>query len=101
MIRKAKGTAKGRATANDCGCDAHCQRIREEVHQMLDGRLTPARRTALRRHLAECRSCFSRIEFSRILKSLVRERVCSESCPGTLLHKIRTALWSPRSFKRA
>ena len=78
-----------------------CREIREAVHHLLDGRLSPSRKEHLRRHLAVCPPCFSRIEFARIMRRLVKERVCREGCPGHLIKKVRAALWAPRRFQRA
>lgn len=92
---------KRKGMKSDPGCNAHCRAIREEVHHLLDGRLSAPRREALRRHLADCKPCFTAVEFASVLKRLVRERVCRESCPGGLLRRIRGALWSPKALKNA
>ena len=69
-----------------------CAGVRGSVNRLLDGHLTPARRQELQRHLKECPCCYSRFEFARLMRRLVRERVLGECCPGSLVARIRGAL---------
>ncbi len=71
---------------------APCRKVRAHVFHLLDGRLSPASNRALRHHLEECPKCFSRYEFSKILRQLIKNKVLAERCPSTLLLKVRNAL---------
>jgi len=69
-----------------------CRSVREHVYQLLDSRLSPSKKRSLRRHLEECPKCFSRFEFSRILREAIKREVLEERCPSTLLLRVRNAL---------
>jgi len=71
-----------------------CRRVREHVYQLLDSRLSPPKKRSLRRHLEECPKCFSRFEFSRILRKAIQHKVLEERCPSTLLLRVRNTLAS-------
>jgi len=69
-----------------------CRKVRDQVFHLLDGRLTPARRRAIRRHLEQCPRCFSRLEFTRIMRQVMRRRVLAERCPVALVRRIRAMI---------
>jgi anti-sigma factor (TIGR02949 family) len=50
-------------------CEAALRRLAE----LLDGELDEAPRSAVEHHIDTCRSCYSRAEFERKLKSRLRE----------------------------
>jgi mycothiol system anti-sigma-R factor len=69
-----------------------CENIREHVYQVLDGRLTAARRREVETHLRKCPPCFSKLEMERIMRRLVRETVTAEPCPKRLWDRVRAAI---------
>ncbi|MEK7474473.1 MAG: zf-HC2 domain-containing protein [Candidatus Coatesbacteria bacterium] len=69
-----------------------CRKVRDEVFHLLDGRLTAARRRAIQGHLEACPACFSRLEFARIMRQVVRQRVLAEQCPASLVKRIRVMI---------
>ena len=73
------------------GC-AECGKVRETVFRLLDGRLTPARRRDVVRHLKACPACFSRLEFERIMRQVMRKRVLAEQCPVSLVRRVRAMI---------
>ena len=89
---------KHKAVRNAVGESGHdprkesCRQVRLHVHHLLDGKLDPPKKDELRRHLEECPGCFSRVEFSRIIREAVRRHVLKEKCPSTLLLRVRNAL---------
>ena len=48
-----------------------CEEALALLAALLDGELDSGRRTEVERHLATCRSCFSRAEFERRLKASI------------------------------
>jgi mycothiol system anti-sigma-R factor len=69
-----------------------CRLVRKQVFHLLDGRLTQARRREIRRHLESCPACFSRLEFTRIMRRAMRVRVLAEPCPASLVRRIRAMI---------
>lgn len=77
------------ATARDLEI---CTNIRSHVYQVLDGRLTPARRREVEAHLRKCPPCFSKLELERIMRRMVRASVTAEPCPKRLWDRVRAAI---------
>ena len=69
-----------------------CRKVRDQVFHLLDGRLTPARARAIQRHLKACPACFSRLEFARIMRQVMRKRVLAERCPVSLRKRVRAMI---------
>lgn len=65
-----------------------CEEVLRVLFDYLDGELADADDHLVRAHLERCRSCFSRAEFERRLKSHVRE-LASEPAPPALENRIR------------
>ena len=73
-------------------CPGKCRRLREKVFRILDGRLTPATARAVERDMRAHPACFSRFEFTRIMRQVVRKRVLEERCPMALMSRVRTMI---------
>lgn len=69
-----------------------CENIRSHVYQVLDGRLTPAKRKEVEAHLKDCPPCFSKLEMERIMRKMVRACVTAEPCPKRLWDRVRAAI---------
>lgn len=50
-----------------------CEEALKHLLAYLDQELGPARRRELEHHLSICRTCFSRAEFEKLLKTQLRE----------------------------
>lgn len=50
-----------------------CKQALEQIFEFIDHELGNNDREAMQRHLHACKSCFSRVEFERILKDRVGE----------------------------
>lgn len=48
-----------------------CEQALRQIFDYVDRELGEAERAAMREHLHTCKSCFSRMEFERLLKSKV------------------------------
>jgi len=78
----------------------NCEQVREEAYRLLDGKIPPAKRRAMKYHLTTCAPCFSQIEFIRLMRFSLRGCVCGERCPGGLVGRIRAAIASRMSGGR-
>lgn len=63
-----------------------CESVLKHLFEHLDGELDPARSAAMDRHLADCRGCFTRVEFERRLLDLMRAQ--SAEAPLALRDRI-------------
>jgi mycothiol system anti-sigma-R factor len=69
----------------------NCSEAVEKLWQYLDRELDGATVAEVERHLQECRDCFSRAEFERHLRALLRRSCGCEQAPATLrarLHRL-------------
>lgn len=62
-----------------------CERALRQVFEFIDRELGEADREAMAQHLHTCKSCFSRVEFERLLKERVGELRDEE--PSTALSR--------------
>ena len=69
-------------------CEEAVQRLAEYLDQELD----PDGSTELEQHLERCRSCFSRAEFERQLKTSIRENLGSADVPAPFEKRVRLLL---------
>ena len=74
--------------ARAAGRKVKCESIREEAYRLLDGRISPAKRQALKSHLTTCAPCFSQVDFIRVMRFSLKGCVCNERCPGGLVNRI-------------
>jgi mycothiol system anti-sigma-R factor len=73
----------------------NCEQVVEHLWSFLDGELDVAASDELKQHLDECRQCFSRAEFERRLRTLVRQSCEGEPAPVPLQERMRRLI---RSF---
>jgi mycothiol system anti-sigma-R factor len=52
--------------------EMNCEQALRQIFAYVDRELGEEERAAMRAHLHTCKSCFSRMEFERLLKSKVR-----------------------------
>jgi Putative zinc-finger len=71
---------------------ADIQHPRDALHEALDGRLNPAQRADLERHLAECERCRHEMEVLRWTKAQVSRSQLEAAVPPDLEARIRRAL---------
>lgn len=71
----------------------NCEEALRTLAAFLDGELHVRDREGLERHLEACRSCFSRAEFERRLKSEIR-RLGRDEIPPRFEQRIRRLLGS-------
>ncbi len=50
-----------------------CEQALKQIYEYIDQELRGGDREAMQRHLHTCKSCFSRVEFERLLKRKVGE----------------------------
>ena len=65
-----------------------CDEAIRMVLEYLDNELEQHNHDALEAHIHKCRSCYTRVEFEKRLKGLVRE-VPSENAPEDLKQRIK------------
>lgn len=67
---------------NDGVRDIDCDEVMRQLFDFLDGEVDKTAEHEIHHHIDECRSCFSRVEFERVLKERIRtskEEVLPES----------------------
>ena len=69
----------------------NCEEALRRLAEFLDGELEEAHRRDVERHLAFCRSCFSRAEFERRLQSQL-EALRHQPVPTPFEERIRTLI---------
>ena len=70
-----------------------CNDVLEHLYEYLNCHdLTGDQETMIRRHLDECRHCFSRFQFERLLLDRIKKKGCCCSCPETLKNKVKDIL---------
>lgn len=70
----------------------NCEKALEKLWQYLDRELDGVSSGELERHLGECRECFSRAEFERQLRALLRRSCGGEQAPPELRDRLRKLL---------
>lgn len=70
-----------------CGCGDAVHRL----YHFLDGELDDDRRSAIRRHLDECRPCFQAFGFEAELRGVIA-RKCQDQVPEALRQRVFHAL---------
>ncbi len=58
-----------------------CEQALKQIFEYIDHELHEGDREAMKRHLHTCKSCFSRVEFERLLKEKVGELRDEEASP--------------------
>ncbi len=80
--------------------ETNCEKLLEELYQLLDGELPPERCTELQAHLEACLGCLGRHEVERYFKEFVRRRCGGEPAPAPLMDRIRASLASEAARAR-
>jgi len=68
-----------------------CDDALRTLYTFLDGELTPERRQAIQRHLAECSPCLQAFDWEAELKVVVA-RCCKDQVPESLRQRIADVL---------
>ena len=92
------GKARPRADRGQGG-KRPCSRVRTRVYGLLGGHMSDRKRDEVWRHMKAGGKCFSRHEFARIMRNLVRRTVTRELCPVHLARRIRKNIFA--SSRRA
>ncbi len=66
----------------------NCLKAIEQLWQYLDHELDGESSSDLQRHLQECRGCFSKAEFERQLRALLRRSCGEEQAPTHLRERV-------------
>jgi mycothiol system anti-sigma-R factor len=66
----------------------HCEEVIEHLFAYLDGELEADQHADIERHLEECRGCYSRAEFERLLKKRVAD-LGDEPAPASLRKRVK------------
>lgn len=69
----------------------NCEEAVEKLWQYLDRELEGEASTQLQQHLQQCRECFSKAEFERHLRAILR-RSCGEQAPPELRERLSRLL---------
>jgi mycothiol system anti-sigma-R factor len=70
----------------------NCREAVEKLWQYLDRELDGESSTQLQDHLQECRECFSKAEFERALRELLRRSCAGEQAPPELRERLSRLL---------
>jgi mycothiol system anti-sigma-R factor len=70
----------------------NCHEALEKLWQYLDRELDGESSTQLQRHLQECRQCFSKAEFERRLRAMLRRSCDGEQAPPELRERLSRLL---------
>jgi len=65
-----------------------CEKVVQGIWEFLDQEMTPASLADVQKHLDLCRTCFSRIEFEKVLRVNLRTKT-NHGCPEQLKLKIQ------------
>jgi len=68
-----------------------CEQALRQILEYVDRELGEAEHEAMHRHLQTCKSCFSRMEFERLLKGKVRE-LGDEQATESMSERVRSLL---------
>ena len=64
-----------------------CDEVMRQLFDFLDGEVDETAEHEIHHHIDECRSCFSRVEFERVLKDRIRASK-DEALPESLQDRI-------------
>lgn len=67
--------------------DIDCDEVMRQLFDFLDGEVNVAAHDEIHQHIEDCRSCFSRVEFERQLKSRV-QGAGKGAAPGSLHRRV-------------
>ncbi len=70
----------------------NCEQALQKLSEYLDRELDLETSETVAQHLAACRQCFSRAEFERRLRQLVRRSSEGEQAPPELQERLRRLL---------
>jgi mycothiol system anti-sigma-R factor len=70
----------------------NCLQVIEQLWQYLDHELDGESSNQLERHLQQCRECFSKAEFERQLRTLLRRSCGGEQAPSHLRERLSRLL---------
>jgi mycothiol system anti-sigma-R factor len=68
-----------------------CEEVIAHLLTYLDGEIDAEKRVQIDRHLAECRGCFSRAEFEKLLRERVGQ-LGEEKAPASLQQRIKSLI---------
>ncbi|WP_018991521.1 anti-sigma factor family protein [Aromatoleum toluclasticum] len=68
-----------------------CEEVVAHLLEFLDGEIDIGRRERIEQHLAECRGCYSRAEFERVLRQRLRT-LDDASPPDSLRRRLKSLL---------
>ena len=68
-----------------------CEEVIAHLLEYLDGELDAEKQAHIDRHLEECRGCYSRVEFERLLRKKVGE-LGDEPAPAALQRRLKALL---------
>lgn len=68
-----------------------CEEVIAHLFDYLNGELDAEKRSYIDRHLEECRGCYSRAEFERLLRKKVAD-LCDEPPPAALQRRLKALL---------
>jgi anti-sigma factor (TIGR02949 family) len=68
-----------------------CEDVIAHLFEYLDGEMDAEKRAHINRHLEECRGCYSRAEFEKLLRQKIGE-LGEEPAPPTLQRRLKTLL---------
>jgi anti-sigma factor (TIGR02949 family) len=68
-----------------------CEEVIAHLLQYLDGEIDAAKRVQIDRHLQECRGCYSRAEFEKVLRAKI-EQLGEEKASAALQRRVRSLI---------
>lgn len=68
-----------------------CEEVIRHIFAYLDGEIEADRHAGIERHLEECRGCYSRAQFERLLMRRVAE-LGEEQAPASLRRRVKDLL---------
>ena len=68
-----------------------CEEVIAHLLQYLDGEIDAAKRVQIDRHIQECRGCYSRAEFEKVLRAKI-EQLGEVKAPATLQQRVRSLI---------
>ncbi len=68
-----------------------CEQVIQDIWIYLDRRLGDDDLVHMQKHIELCRSCFSRVEFERLLRESMKQKT-NHCCPGKVKDRIKKIL---------